>query len=123
MAGIRTGRQYLDGLKDGREVWIDGERITDVTTDRRFRGGAQTMAELLDMQHEPGLVERMTYVSPASGARVGLSHISPETCDDLIPTCGDRYPFHRDYFARRQGALCAVVSRTSSEAQRCIRAK
>lgn len=83
MAGIRTGAQYLDGLKDGREVWIDGERIEDVTRDRRFRGGAQTMAELLDMQHEPGLVERMTYVSPASGARVGLSHISPETRDDL----------------------------------------
>jgi hypothetical protein len=28
---------------------------------------------------------------------------------ELIPTCGDRYPFHRDYFARRQGALCAAV--------------
>jgi hypothetical protein len=27
----------------------------------------------------------------------------------FIPTCSDRDPFHRDYFARRQGALCAAV--------------
>ena len=23
---IRTGEQYRDGLRDGREIWIDGER-------------------------------------------------------------------------------------------------
>ena len=41
----------------------------------------------------------------------------------FIPTCNDRDPFHRDYFARRQGALSAVVSRTSREARRWLRAK
>jgi len=41
----------------------------------------------------------------------------------LIPASSKRDPFHRDYFARRQGALCAVVPTTSSEAQRGIRAK
>ncbi len=28
---LRTGEQYRDGLRDGREVWIDGERVKDVT--------------------------------------------------------------------------------------------
>ena len=34
-AMIRTGEQYRDGLRDGREVWIDGERVKDVTTPSR----------------------------------------------------------------------------------------
>ncbi len=42
--GIRTGAQYLDGIRDDREVWCDGERVKDVTKDPRFAGGARTMA-------------------------------------------------------------------------------
>ena len=26
--GLRTGTAYLEGLKDGREVWIEGRRVT-----------------------------------------------------------------------------------------------
>lgn len=25
---IRTGDEYRDSLRDGREIWIDGERVT-----------------------------------------------------------------------------------------------
>ena len=28
---IRTGEAYREGLRDGREVWMDGERVRDVT--------------------------------------------------------------------------------------------
>lgn len=28
---IRTGDAYRDGLRDGREVWMDGARVDDVT--------------------------------------------------------------------------------------------
>jgi len=28
---IRTGEEYRDGLRDGREIRIDGERVADVT--------------------------------------------------------------------------------------------
>src|SRR5947209_4266399 len=82
--GIRTGRQYIESLRDGRQMWIDGELVTDVTTDRRFAAAAYTMAELYDMQHDPKLVERMTYRSPSSGDRVGLSFIQPKSIDDLV---------------------------------------
>ena len=27
---IRTGAHYREGLRNGREVWIDGERVADV---------------------------------------------------------------------------------------------
>ena len=36
------------------------------------------------MQHDPALLERMTYPSPSSGERVGLSFIQPASIDDLI---------------------------------------
>ena len=38
---IRTGEAYLASLRDGRQIWIDGALIPDVTTDRRLAGAAQ----------------------------------------------------------------------------------
>ena len=35
--GPMTGRRYIDSLKDGREVWIDGARVDDVTTHPAFK--------------------------------------------------------------------------------------
>jgi 4-hydroxyphenylacetate 3-monooxygenase len=34
---IRTGEQLLQSLRDGRQLFIDGDRVEDVTTDRAFR--------------------------------------------------------------------------------------
>jgi 4-hydroxyphenylacetate 3-monooxygenase len=82
--GIRNGRAFLASMRDDRQIWIDGELVKDVTTDPRFVGAAQTMAELYEMQADPQLVERMTYRSPTSGDRVGLSFIQPASIDDLI---------------------------------------
>lgn len=82
-SGIRNGADYIASLRDGRSVWIDGERIKDVTVDRRFRGAIQSIADLYDMQCDPAQQERMTFVSPSSGARVGLSFIQPRSADDL----------------------------------------
>jgi 4-hydroxyphenylacetate 3-monooxygenase len=82
--GIRTGKAFLESLRDDRRLYIDGELVKDVTTDPRFAGAAQSMAELYDMQHDPDLREAMTYVSPSSGDRVGLSFIQPKSIDDLV---------------------------------------
>ncbi|HJS57626.1 MAG TPA: 4-hydroxyphenylacetate 3-hydroxylase N-terminal domain-containing protein [Vicinamibacteria bacterium] len=43
----RTGREYLQGLRDQeREVWLGGERVKDVTMHPGLRRGAQAIAEL-----------------------------------------------------------------------------
>jgi 4-hydroxyphenylacetate 3-monooxygenase len=81
---IRTGRAFLDSLRDDRQIWIDGQRVADVTTDRRFAAAAQSMAELYDMQHDPALTQRMTYQSPSSGERVSMAFIQPASIDDLV---------------------------------------
>ena len=28
---VRTGEQFLAGLRDNREVWLEGERVKDIT--------------------------------------------------------------------------------------------
>src|SRR3989454_10605565 len=82
--GARTGRQYIKGLQDQqREVWLGGERVKDVTTHPGLANGVRAIASLYDMQHAPSLRDEMTYVSPTSGERVGLSFITPRSLDDL----------------------------------------
>ncbi len=81
--GIRTGEEVLAGMRDGRAIYIDGERVADVTRDPRFAGGARTLASLYDLQHRPELQDELTYRSPTTGDRVGLSYIEPKTREDL----------------------------------------
>ena len=81
---IRTGKQLLQSLRDDRQLFIDGERIADVTTDPRFAAAAESLAALYDMQHDAALIDCMTFLSPTSGERVGLSFIEPRSVDDLI---------------------------------------
>ena len=80
----RTGEQYLQGLRERPpEVWVGGRRVTDVTSHPGFANGAKSVAALYDMQHEPDLLDEMTYLSPSSGDRVGTSFIMPENLADL----------------------------------------
>ena len=80
----RTGEQYLQGLRERHpEVWVGGQRVKDVTTHQGFANGARSVAALYDMQHDPALVEEMTFASPTTGDRVGLSFLSPRNLEDL----------------------------------------
>src|SRR5216684_6460219 len=80
----RTGEQYIKGLQQQeREVWLGGERVKDPTTHPGLKNGARAIASLYDMQHDSKFRDEMTYVSPATGDRVGLSFIIPRTREDL----------------------------------------
>jgi 4-hydroxyphenylacetate 3-monooxygenase len=71
---IRTGDEYRASIRDGREVYIDGERVDDVTTHPAFKPIVDVRARIYDMAHEPDNQGVMTYVDDASGERnaVGL---------------------------------------------------
>jgi 4-hydroxyphenylacetate 3-monooxygenase len=79
---LRTPASFLQALRDERSIWLDGERVVDVTTHPRLRGAALTIAELYGMQHRPELRDRLS-VALDDGDRVGYSHILPRTVDDL----------------------------------------
>ena len=76
----RTGTEYIKGLQDQeREIWLRGERVKDVTTHVGLANGVRAIAALYDLQHDPAVRDEMTYVSPTSGERVGLSFVIPRT--------------------------------------------
>ena len=58
---IRTGAQYKDSIRDGREVYISGERVKDVTTHPMFKPLVDIRARFYDMQHEPATRDLMSY--------------------------------------------------------------
>src|SRR2546430_16682003 len=80
----RTGTEYIKGLQDQeREIWLRGERVKDVTTHVGLANGVRAIAALYDLQHDPAARDEMTYVSPTSGERVGLSFVIPRTRPEL----------------------------------------
>ncbi len=81
--GIRTGAQYLEGLKDGREVWMHGERIGDVTTEPGLCRGARTLAAFLDRVHEPAHRDALSYAEEGSDERFSMSFLKPRSKEDV----------------------------------------
>jgi 4-hydroxyphenylacetate 3-monooxygenase len=71
---IRTGEEYRDSIRDGREVYIDGESVEDVTTHPAFKPIVDARARIYDLAHEAATQPLMTYVEAETGERnaVGL---------------------------------------------------
>ena len=89
--GLRTGAQYIDGLKnDGRRVFIDGAEVGDVTGHPAFREAVRSIADLYDIASDPANRELMTFVSPATGDPVNRIWQLPRSQADLrARACGD----------------------------------
>ena len=81
--GIRTGQEYRESLRDGRTVYVNGERLKDVTIYPPFQGIIDTMAGLYDLQHNPTHQSLLTYPSPTTGEPVSLSFLLAETGEDV----------------------------------------
>ncbi len=68
---IRTGQQYLDSIRDGREVYIDGTRVDDVTRHPAFKPLVDIRARIYDMQHQAATQSIMTYQDGSERHAVG----------------------------------------------------
>ena len=78
---IRTGTQYRDSIRDGRQVWINGERVKDVTTHPMFKPLVDIRARIYDMQHEAALRDALTY-DEGDGERHPVAFKLPVTRQD-----------------------------------------
>jgi len=81
---IRRGDQFLQSLRDGRQVWVRGEKVDDVTTHPALAGCARSLAEIYDLQHDPAYQDLLTMKSPTTGQIVSLSYILPRSSEDLL---------------------------------------
>jgi len=55
-----TGAEFLESLRDGREVYVYGERVADVTTHPAFRNAARSIARLYDALHDEKTKDLLT---------------------------------------------------------------
>src|SRR5947208_9013468 len=79
-----TGAEFLESLRDTREVWIYGERVKDVTTHPAFRNPARMLARRYDALHDPALQPTLTCASDTgSGVFTHRFLRAPATVDDL----------------------------------------
>ena len=67
-----TGAEYLESLRDGREVYIYGELVRDVTSHPAFRNAAASVAKLYDAMHAPETKGVLT--APTDTGSGGYTH-------------------------------------------------
>ncbi len=71
---IRTGNQYRDSIRDGRQVWINGEKVKDVASHPMLKPAVDVRARIYDLAHEEATQDLMSYVDDETGERnaIGL---------------------------------------------------
>lgn len=73
--GARTGAQYIEGLRDGRRIYVNGDLVRDVTTYPGYRGVVGELARHFDRHHDPKLRDALTFASPKDGLPVSNSFL------------------------------------------------
>ena len=80
---MRSGSRYIESLRDGRAVFVDGERIEDVTKHPGFAEPIRRIAQTWDLAAAPEARSSTTYVDPVSGRRHSAMWLVPRSADDL----------------------------------------
>jgi 4-hydroxyphenylacetate 3-monooxygenase len=99
---IRRGEEYLESLRDGRRLWLLGQRVEDVTTHPALAACAHSVAAVYDLQHDPAYQELLTMPSPTTGERVSLAYLLPRSVDELA-----RQRRMYEFLVRRTGGVAA----------------
>src|SRR5262249_9397046 len=74
---MRSGDHYLASLDDGRAVFLDGERVADVTKHPAFAEPIRRIAHTWDLARAPEAETTTTYVDPATGRPHGTMWLAP----------------------------------------------
>ncbi|KVW88661.1 4-hydroxyphenylacetate 3-hydroxylase family protein [Burkholderia cepacia] len=81
---IKSGNEHIESLRDGRQVYINGQLVDDVTEHPAFRNSIRSYANLYDYQARPENVEKMTFVSPDTQGRVSRIWELPRSYAELV---------------------------------------
>ncbi|MUK87693.1 4-hydroxyphenylacetate 3-monooxygenase, oxygenase component [Ornithinibacillus sp. L9] len=81
-----SGNEYIERINQLKTtIWYNGEPLTgEISEHAAFKGAIKSQAALYDLQHDPELIDVMTYTSPKTGNKIGISYQQPKTQDDLI---------------------------------------
>src|SRR6266700_261075 len=80
-----TGDEYIDSLRDGREIYLYGERVKDVTSHPAFRNPARMIARLYDALHDPATHDVLTCATDTgSGGYTHKYFRAPSSAEELV---------------------------------------
>ncbi|MGR9091262.1 MAG: 4-hydroxyphenylacetate 3-hydroxylase family protein [Gammaproteobacteria bacterium] len=100
---VRTGEEYIAGLNDGREVWYDGKRVTDVARFGEFEASIAALARGYDLQHDAAHRETLTCESTELGETIARAFEVPRTTEQLR--------LKRESFITAASAACGMMGR------------
>ena len=98
----RDPAAYVAGLRDGRAIFLDGQRVADVTSDPAFRGAVASAASLYAYQAEHA--ETMCFESPTSGGLVSRAWMLPKTLAEFTA--------RREVLERISEQSCGMIGRS-----------
>ena len=116
---LRTAEQYKEGLRDGRKIFILGDKVADVTEDPYIKVGVETAAFDFMMGHDEKFREIAVMKSPDNGEDVSTYFQVPESPEAvakryrLVNTAchcaGGALPFVKDVGTDIMNGLLAVA--------------
>ncbi|MFB3160137.1 4-hydroxyphenylacetate 3-hydroxylase N-terminal domain-containing protein [Neobacillus sp. 179-J 1A1 HS] len=77
---VRTGKEYLESIRDDRSIYIGGKKVDDVTTHPAFKGITQTIANLYDIASDEK--NKMIY-NTEDGTLANKIYMIPKSREDL----------------------------------------
>ena len=78
---MRTGKDYLESLRDGRQVYLGKEKVTDITTHKAFANTARTFARVYDLKRSPEFIDTCSFEE--NGERHSAWFLMPRSKEDL----------------------------------------
>ncbi|MDR5752627.1 MULTISPECIES: 4-hydroxyphenylacetate 3-hydroxylase N-terminal domain-containing protein [unclassified Caballeronia] len=80
-----TGSEFLASLNDGREIWLNGERVENVVEHPAFRNSARMIARFYDALHDPKRRDVLTTeMDDGSGMRCHRFFQAPRSADEQL---------------------------------------
>lgn len=104
--GLMTRTEYRESLRDGRQVWIGGERVRDVTRHPAFSPMIEAVSQIYDLHHDLEFRDVMTFALP-QGGRGSRFYKIPESRADLT--------LRREMTTVVLGHVCPTMDRFGDE--------
>ncbi|KQW20541.1 4-hydroxyphenylacetate 3-monooxygenase [Afipia sp. Root123D2] len=80
---IKTGAQHIASIRDGREVYLDGQRVSDPTTHPAYRSAIGSIGKMFDFQSAPENRDLMTFETE-TGTRANRIWELPSSYEALV---------------------------------------
>ncbi|QJD87578.1 4-hydroxyphenylacetate 3-hydroxylase family protein [Cohnella herbarum] len=77
------GQRFLDSLNDGRNVWVDNDRVTDLPTHPAFSGTLGTISRLFDFLDDAKFRDHVGYPVNGRDKYAHSSFLVPYSAEDL----------------------------------------